>query len=106
MAERAELAGPVVSAGTGLHRHQAARLACEEAQHLIAPKLLAEHHAASGVSAERLENALRQIETDRRNLAHGRLLRVVLQHLHSGTSMPSGGVHPIANGAIRLRSAP
>ncbi|MEN2792032.1 hypothetical protein ABC974_20555, partial [Sphingomonas oligophenolica] len=34
------------------------------------------------------------IQTDRANLAHGRLLSGAQQHL-LGTSIPSGGVHPI-----------
>src|SRR5215471_19775662 len=42
-----------------------------------------------------LEHVLRDVQTDRANLLHGRLLSVAVRHRHLGTQMPSGGVHPI-----------
>ena len=46
VAQRTDLARPVVGAGAGLHRHQTARLAGEKGQHLISPQLLADDNAA------------------------------------------------------------
>src|SRR5260221_2835528 len=43
----------------------------------------------------RLENVLRDVQSDRDSLLHGRLLQVTARHRHLGTQMPSGGVHPI-----------
>src|SRR6516225_5184894 len=42
-----------------------------------------------------LEHMLRDVQTDRGSLLHGRLLRWQFRHRHLGTKMPSGGVHPI-----------
>src|SRR6516225_5285543 len=44
-----------------------------------------------------LEHMLRDVQTDRGSLLHGRLLRWQFRHRHLGTKMPSGGVHPITH---------
>src|SRR3954462_6517637 len=95
VAELADRASPVMRTRAGLHGDKAAGLARKERQYLLAPELLAEHDSAGQPGAVRLEHVLGQIKADGANLFHGRLPQVVLKHHHLGTSMPSGGVHPI-----------
>jgi hypothetical protein len=45
----------------------------EELQQLRSADAFADHHHAIGVHAVNLKNRLRDVETDRANLAHGRL---------------------------------
>ena len=47
---------PVVAAAASFHRNQAARLAGEERQHLLSPKLLPEDHGAGRIRAVRLKH--------------------------------------------------
>ena len=70
-----ELARPIMSAGTRLHRHNAPRQGREERQHLVPPELLAEHDPAARIRTVNLKNRLGQIDADCANLAHGRLLQ-------------------------------
>src|SRR5262245_14244879 len=44
-----------------------------------------------------LEHVLRDVQTDRGRLLHGRPPSVAVRHRHLGTQMPSGGVHPITH---------
>jgi transposase len=60
-------------ARAGFHGNAAAWLARKEAQHLLAPELLAEQDGAGCARPVRLEHVLRQIQTDGANLFHGRL---------------------------------
>ena len=76
--------------------HCAPALTCKEPEQFPARQLATEPRAAALICAMRMENTLGNIQTDRGNFRHGRLPQVVLQHLHFGTSMPSGGVHPIS----------
>gem|GEM_PF-5160513 len=47
------------------------------------------------ISAVRLKNGLGDIQTNRANFAHGRLLLIGAQQHLLWHKMPSGGVHPI-----------
>jgi len=58
---------------TRLNADEAGRQRREELQKLCSADALADHHRAIGVHAVNLKNRLRDIETDRANLAHGRL---------------------------------
>src|SRR5262245_60475456 len=58
---------------TCLNADEAGRQRREELQKLRSADALADHHRAIGVHAVNLKNRLRDIETDRANLAHGRL---------------------------------
>jgi hypothetical protein len=95
VAELADCPSPVVPARAGFHGHAAAWLARKEAQHLLAPEPSAEQDGAGCARPVRLEHVLGQIQADGADLLHSRLPPVVLNSHHHGTSMPSGGVHPI-----------
>jgi hypothetical protein len=95
MAKLADLAGPMMSAWAGFHRDKTRRLGREEAQNLLAPQLLTKDRRAGGIRAVGLKDVLGQIQADGANFRHGRSPVVALKHHHLGTSMPSGGVHPI-----------
>jgi hypothetical protein len=49
--EPADLAGPVVRAAAGLHRHRAARLGCKERENLVPPQLLTEQDRSRCIGA-------------------------------------------------------
>jgi hypothetical protein len=95
VAQLVDLTPPVVRPGASLHRDNAGRLCCEEPKQLRPHETLAEQHMAGGIRPMRLENVLRDVQSDRDSLLHGRLLQVTARHRHLGTQMPSGGVHPI-----------
>jgi hypothetical protein len=66
----------------------------EERYHLPAPQPPTQNRDTARVDPVNLKNMLRQIQPDRRNLAHGWLpLMVSFSNHHSGTWMPFGG-HP------------
>src|SRR4051812_6250211 len=76
--------------------------------HTFAPvttDLPAEYDIPGRICSMCLKTSLRDIQADRANLCHGRLLQVVHLHLHFGTSMPSGGVHPVPSRRL-VRSEP
>jgi hypothetical protein len=77
-----------------LQRHHAPRLACEKLKHLATRYLPAEQLPTTSIRAMRVERLLCDIQTNRANFFHGRLLSGAQQHL-LGISIPSGGVHPI-----------
>src|SRR5262249_57677576 len=81
---------------TRLKADEAGRQRREELQQLRAANALADHHRATGVHAVDLKNRLRDIETDRANLAHGRLPSkwFVSTQLPYGTLMPPSGRRP------------
>jgi len=58
----------------------------------------------SRACAMRLKHILCDIQTNHRNLTHSRLLKLVLNNTYLGTSMPSGGVHPIIITVKRITS--
>jgi hypothetical protein len=81
--------------GTGLHRHRAARLCSEERKQLLTREAATEECRARRIRAMRMENLLCDIQTDRANLSHGRLLsdgRLTPPSWHIDAV---GGVHPI-----------
>jgi hypothetical protein len=95
VAQLAQLAGPMVGAGAGLHPDQARRQVGEEREQLVPGQLLAQHRPAMRIGAVHLEPALGQIEPDGCNLRHGRPPCVVSRT--PGTLMPeAGSVHYIA----------
>src|SRR5215213_6017373 len=99
VAQLAELTRPVMRPGAGLHRHCARGLGGEEFEHLRPHQALAEHHTAGRVCPVRLENPLRNVQSDRVSLPHGRLLKwsidtTLARRCRPGASIPvpSGGV--------------
>src|SRR6516164_6557126 len=99
MTQLADLSCPVVRAGTGFHRDDAGRLCREKGNELPASNALAEQNLAGGIGPMCLEHVLRDVQPDRGNLRHGRLLSVTVRRRHLGTLMPSGGVHPVPSAA-------
>jgi hypothetical protein len=92
--KRSELARPVVRRCTRFQPNQTARNLAEERQNLRTPKLLAQNRRSLCIDSVHLKNMLRQVQSDRRNLAHGWLPFLVIRQKHQlGTSMPQGG-HP------------
>ena len=77
MAERLELARPVMRRRTGLDTNQARRQLLEERQNITALQLAAEDDIALRIDTVNLKNRLRDIETDCRNRLHDWLLRIV-----------------------------
>ena len=96
VAERLKLAAPMMCGRTGLNADEARRQCREELQQFRSSDALAHHHRASGVHAVDLKNRLRDIETDRANLAHGRLPSkwFVSTQPPYGTSMPQSERRP------------
>jgi hypothetical protein len=95
MAERTNLARPVVSGGAGFHADKTRRKAREQRNDIGPPHLSANDHLAIGSHAVDLKNVLRQIQTDRCNLCHGILLycrlldRDIIARLEQEPSTPS-----------------
>src|SRR5262245_15598613 len=88
-------------ARTPINADEASQQRREELQQLRAANALADHHRATGVHAVDLKNRLRDIETDRANLAHGRLPSkwfVSTQPPYGTLMPPSGAVHSIISG--------
>src|SRR5262249_24158589 len=71
-----------------------ARQSTEERQNLRTPKLLAQNRRSLCINPVHLKNMLRQVQSDRRNLAHGWLpFAAVSIRQQFGTQMPQRG-HP------------
>src|SRR5262245_61311336 len=73
VAKRLKPAAPIMCARTCLNADEAGWQAREELQQLRSANALADHYRPIGVHAVDLKNRLPDIETDRANLAHGRL---------------------------------
>jgi hypothetical protein len=86
--ELRDLPRPVVAAGARFHGNRAGRLIGKKAKYLIAAKLLPEQHNSRPICAVRLENVLRQVQSDCVNFQHGRLHSSDDQRHHFGTAMP------------------
>src|SRR4051812_12857615 len=105
VAQLAELTRPVMRPGAGLHRHRAGRLGGEECEHLRPHQALAEHHTAGRVCPVRLENPLRNIQSDRVSLSHGCLLKwsvdttTLARRCRQGASIPSRPLE-VKNGTL------
>src|SRR5262249_42319265 len=91
-----QLATPVMGRRTGLDADQARLQAGKELQQLRPTDTLANNHHHSRVDAVRLEYTLRNIETDRDNLTHGRLPSYWCTSTQPpyGTPMPQSGRPP------------
>src|SRR5229473_2908852 len=73
VAEPLKSAAPVMCGRTCLNADEAGGQRREELQQLRSANAFADHHRAIDIYAVNLKNRLRDIETDRANLAHGRL---------------------------------
>src|SRR5229473_2380880 len=73
VAEPLKSAAPVMCARTCLNADEAGGQRREELQQLRSANAFADHYRAASVHSVNLKNRLRDIETDRANLAHGRL---------------------------------
>src|SRR6516225_2472340 len=95
MATTANHPRPMMSAASSLHAHQTRRQLPEKLLDRGSPKLAPHHDSSRRINPVNLKNVLRQIQTNRANLRHGRLpLSGSTQHRQSGTSMPFGGRPP------------
>src|SRR6266403_1384737 len=96
VAEPLKSAAPVMCARTCLNADEAGGQRREELQQLRSANAFADHYRAPGVHSVNLKNRLRDIETDRANLAHGRLPSkwFVSTQPPYGTSMPQSGRRP------------
>src|SRR5271169_4699595 len=96
VAKRLKLAAPIMSARTRLNTNEARRQRCKERQHLRSANTLADHYRAIRIDPVNLKYRLRDIETNRANLAHGRLPSkwFVSTQPPYGTSMPQSGRRP------------
>src|SRR5262252_3899899 len=88
------LTRPVVRAGTGFHRDDAPRLRCQETEKLHASDGLAKEHMPGTIRSMHLEHVLRDVQTDRGNLLHGRLLRWQFDTVHLWHTDAVGGGPP------------
>src|SRR6516165_10725334 len=111
VAERLKPAAPIMCARTCLNADEAGWQAREELQQLRSGDALADYYRATGVHSVNLKNRLRDIETDRANLAHGRLPSKWCDSTQPpcGTSMPQSGRRPQhqnrSSGDVRSMSA-
>src|SRR5262249_40814688 len=71
VAKRAQLPRPVVRRRARLQANQTGRQSTEERQNLRTPKLLAQNRRSLCIDPVHLKNMLRQVQSDRSNLAHG-----------------------------------
>lgn len=78
----------------GLDRDNRGSTPLEERYHALTPQLLAQNRLLSDVHPMKLKKVLRRLHTDSDSMFHGRSPVFDLQRPHSGTSMPSGAVHP------------
>src|SRR5262249_12092093 len=77
-----------------LQPNQTGRQSTEERQNLRTPKLLAQNRRSLCIDPVHLKNMLRQVQSDRSNLAHGWLpFAADSIRQQFGTQMPQGG-HP------------
>src|SRR5215469_1103687 len=121
MAQLSDLTRPVVRTGTGFHRHDAPGLRCQKTEKLHASNALAKEHIPGTIRSMHLEHVLRDVQTDRGSLLHGRLLRwqfdtVTLAHrcrrgastlyhrwrLVSRSHMLARRVHPLGVTSVHL----
>src|SRR5262245_57138489 len=96
MTDGLQLAGPVMGRRTSLDANEAPRQTCEKLQHPGPADPLADHHRAQPINPVNLEHRLRYIQTNRDNLAHGRLPSKWFASAQPpyGTPMPQSGRRP------------
>src|SRR6516165_2756162 len=75
MAQLSDLTRPVMRTGIGFHREDAPGLRCSETKKLYPSDALAKEHMPGTIRSMHLEHVLRDVQTDRGSLLHGRLLR-------------------------------
>src|SRR5262249_39767976 len=76
-----------------LQANQTGRQSTEERQNVRTSKLLAQNRRSLCIDPMHLKNMLRQVQSDRSNLAHGWLPSLLIRSQQFGTQMPQGG-HP------------
>src|SRR5262249_17345777 len=98
---------PVVRRRARLQPNQTGRQSTEERQNLRTPKLLAQNRPSLCIDPVHLKNMLRQVQSDRSNLAHGWLpFAADSIRQQFGTQMPEGGHpphHSITSSAVTSR---
>src|ERR1700722_6261833 len=96
MTESLQLAAPMMSGRTSFDTNKARRQIREKLQHLRTANALAYHYRSGVIDTVNLEYRLRNIETNRDNLAHGRLPSkwFVSTQPPYGTPMPQSGRRP------------
>jgi hypothetical protein len=94
MAQRRNLARPVMRRRARLYTDKTTRQRSEKAQDLRTADRLADQHHPARINAMNLKNVLGQINSNRRNLVHGWLPPLVfIDDTILALEMPSGG-HP------------
>src|ERR1700729_4101205 len=96
MTESLQLAAPMMSGRTSFDTNKARRPIREKLQHLRTANALSYHYRSGVIDTVNLEYRLRNIETNRDNLAHGRLPSkwFVSTQPPYGTPMPQSGRRP------------
>src|SRR5213075_1664951 len=106
MAKRPKLTAPMMGTWAGFNANNARRQSREELKHLGAAHTLADHNRAIVIHPVNLKYRFRNIETNRANLAHGRLPSKWFASTQPpyGTSMPRvGAVHSINRVILTVR---
>src|SRR5262249_12536614 len=91
-----EFAGPVVRCRARFHANEARWQVGKKLEYLRSTNTPPNHHLAIRIDAVNLKHRLRNIETDRANLPHGRLPSMWFASTQPpyGTSMPQSGRRP------------
>src|SRR5258707_10430578 len=89
---------------TRFDSNQTRRQIGEEYQYLGATNALADHHRTGAIDPVHLEHRLRNIKTDRDNLAHGRLPSMWLALRHQPIALPCPTVGPLHS--LKIRNGP
>src|SRR5262249_46235368 len=108
MAERLKAPAPIMCGRARLNSYEAARQCREEFQDLRSADALADDHRAMSIHAVNLKNRLRYIETDRANLAHGRLPSsgwFRRSHLRAFRCRRVGAVHSIKSADLAVSAS-
>ena len=73
MTQAGKLAAPIMRRTAGSHRNSAPRLSCKELQDSSPAQSLSKHDRAGGIRSVHLKHHFGQIQSNRANLAYGRL---------------------------------
>src|SRR5262249_45529800 len=95
VAKRAQFPCPVVRRRARLQANQTGRQSTEERQNLRTPKLLAQNRRSLCIDPVHLKIMLRQVQSDRSNLAHGWLPFAADSHSSLALRCRKGAIHPI-----------
>jgi hypothetical protein len=99
MPQAAEFTRPIMRRTAGFDADPNRSQLLEKPKNLPPPQPPAQHRLFGRVDTMKLKNALGRVHTNADKMVHGRLPRLRSQRPHSGTSMPSGAVHPNMNTA-------